>query len=398
MSKLKLRRLGVGLLAALMVGASGCAPTTQTLNREPLATPAGPVMGTPAEGATPVPTAAPTEAPTPTPMPDIKTVEYDGPIYHIFTHCLIAFPDIAYNDTNKGMLDTDCVTPLEYKRMLQQLYDNNFVIIDIHDTFQTVEENGETKVKKKKPTVPEGKKPLIMSVDDIVYDPKKRGDGMVDKIALDENGKLCAAMVNDADGTETYYYDNELIPILESFIEEHPDFAPFGDRPMLAVTGFAGILGYRTQHDSPNRDAEIEKVKPVVAALKEKGWTFGTHSYGHRHTDKMEFSLLQDDTQKVLDEVVPLVGDIDVYFYPYGASVKPGSEKHDYLVSKGFKMFCGVGGKPFFREDGNSVFMDRQVLDGYSVRHYQETFSGFLDVDSIIDTEWRSKKELAPYS
>lgn len=393
MSKLTLRRLGVGLLATLMLGAAGCSPSTQTLDRKPLATPNGPVMGIPGEGATPVPTAGPTEAPTPSPTPQVATVEYTGPVYHLFTHCLIAFPDVAYNDTYKGRLDTDCVTPLEYQRMLQQLYDNNFVLINIHDTYETYDDNGTTKVRKKNPKVPEGKKPLVMSVDDIVYDPKKRGDGMVDKITLDENGKLCAAVVND-DGSETLYYDNELVPIMESFIEEHPDFAPFGDRPMLAVTGFAGILGYRTNRESANREAEIEKVKPVVEALKAKGWTFGTHSYGHRHTDKMDFSLLQDDTEKVLKEVVPLVGDIDVYYYPYGASVKPGSEKHDYLVSKGFKMFCGVGGKPFFREDGNSVFMDRQVLDGYSVRHYQKTFAGFLDVDSIIDTQWRSKKDL----
>ena len=73
MSKLKLRRLGVGLLAALMIGASGCAPTTQTLNREPLATPAGPVMGTPAEGATPGPTAAPPPAAPPPPQPPKTT-------------------------------------------------------------------------------------------------------------------------------------------------------------------------------------------------------------------------------------------------------------------------------------------------------------------------------------
>ena len=34
-----------------------------------------------------------------------------------------------------------------------------------------------------------------------------------------------------------------------------------------------------------NRQAEIEAVKPVIERLKETGWTFGSHTWGHIRLD-----------------------------------------------------------------------------------------------------------------
>ena len=66
-------------------------------------------------------------------------------------------------------------------------------------------------------------------------------------------------------------------PILDEFVYEHPDFSLNGAKAIFSLTGYCGILGYRTQDDrdiaadSPDRPAfdayrasEIEAVKPVI--------------------------------------------------------------------------------------------------------------------------------------
>ncbi len=47
-------------------------------------------------------------------------VEYSGPIEHLFTHCLIAYPELAPDS-----YWVDCITPYEFKRVLQSLYEND---------------------------------------------------------------------------------------------------------------------------------------------------------------------------------------------------------------------------------------------------------------------------------
>ena len=39
---------------------------------------------------------------------------------------------------------------------------------------------------------------------------------------------------------------NDVLTILEDFIEAHPDFSYRGARGTIAVTGYNGIFGYRT--------------------------------------------------------------------------------------------------------------------------------------------------------
>lgn len=64
------------------------------------------------------------------------------------------------------------------------------------------------------------------------------------KIVLDENGKPTCEYIQ-ADGTTvTGAYD--CIPLLDQFLEEHPDGAYHGARGTIALTGYNGILGYRT--------------------------------------------------------------------------------------------------------------------------------------------------------
>ena len=174
-------------------------PVTPTPSDDPVTpTPSDdPVTPTPSDDpVTPTPEPTPTPTPTPTPVEPVKTVEVSAKnVRHVFTHCLI-------NDPKKGCgydgapLDVDCLTVSEFEKLLQSLYDNDFVLIDINDMY-VVDENGKAKLADTV-TVPEGKKPLVVSIDDVVYDPRKRGSGMIDRLVI-ENGTIMGLPKNLTD-------------------------------------------------------------------------------------------------------------------------------------------------------------------------------------------------------
>ena len=64
-------------------------------------------------------------------------------------------------------------------------------MININDCYENI--NGVTC--KKKIRLPIGKKALILSFDDVNYDSKKIGKGMVDKIILDQSGNIATQTV-----------------------------------------------------------------------------------------------------------------------------------------------------------------------------------------------------------
>ncbi|MBC8543359.1 polysaccharide deacetylase family protein [Bianquea renquensis] len=314
-----------------------------------------------------------------------ELVEYTGPVEHVFTHCLIAFPELCYSSPSMTKsLDTDCVTPHEFALILENLYEKGYILIDIN---LLLDESGEGD-RVAKLMLPKGKKPLVLSVDDVVYDARKMHTGMVDKLVVDDRGRVLS-YTKTAAGDEIYSYENEVFPIVDSFVREHPDFSFQGARGTLCLTGFQGIFGYRTQTGAPegtDREAEKEGALQVVAALKEEGWNFASHGYGHYHMDQIEYSKVEYDTASWQAEVASLVGPTKVMVWPYGGHVRSG-KIHELLYDTGFRIFCGVGAKPYLaREpDGLGIFQDRKALDGYSLRNRREMYLYLFDTEEVWD-------------
>lgn len=315
-------------------------------------------------------------------------VKYSGPIEHVFTHCLIAFPELCYSSPSMtASLDEDCVTPYEFKKMFQALYEKDYILIDINSL---VTEKDDGSVELSDIYVPHGKKPLIFSIDDVTYDSRKMHTGMVDKLIVDENGRVCTYTMHN-DGTEVISYDNEIFPIIDNFVREHPDFTYRGARGTLCHTGFDGVFGYRTQStplegENVDRESEIEEAKKVAAALKAEGWTFASHSYGHANMPSASLDYIKEDTDNWIEEVTAIIGETQVMVWPYGAHIREG-ESHDYLYESGFRIFCGVGVQPFlsYEPDGNSVFIDRKSLDGYALRNRRDKYLYLFDTEEVWD-------------
>lgn len=337
--------------------------------------------------------AEPTPEPTPVPTPTPNLVEYTGTVEHIFFHPLVADPSLAFDGDNMSDgFDDWFVTVGEYKKILQSVYDKGFVLVDINSVFsETTAADGTKRMQKNKLMLPEGKKPLIISYDDVNYYDYMRENGVVWKLVLNDQGEI-ASLSYDKDGKEIISQDNDIITILNSFVKEHPDFSFNGAKACIGLTGFEGILGYRTQADSPNRQSEIEAVKPIVAKLKEEGYTFASHSWGHINMTGASLTRIKADTQKWLDEVEPLIGSTQILIYPFGARVdEKNSPEFQYLQSCGFRVFCSVGVESYVkvRTDTDAVCLDRRHPDGTTLRHGRKRYLDLYDAKDILDLSVR---------
>lgn len=350
----------------------------------------------------------------PTVMPEggsrdgVTYAAYDGIVEHLFFHPVVAYPELAFDgDAQADGIDDFMVTADEYRAILQSVYDRGYVLVDIADVWsETTDENGNAKMVKNTLYLPEGKKPLILSFDDTNYYEYMLSNGFAWKLVIGEDGKI-ASYGKDPQGAEVISRDLDAVPILDKFVEEHPDFSPFGAKGCLSLTGYEGILGYRTQTDTKswteaqeqNRQKEREAVKPIIAELKRTGWTFGSHTWGHIRLGTKSLETIQADTKRWFDEVGSLVGPTTILFYPHGE--RPDGDDwqktgpvFQYLQSQGFRVFCSVGINSFsyIKKDISAVICDRLHPDGTTLRGSDKVigwYSQFYDARDIIDLDVR---------
>ncbi|ALS26349.1 glycoside hydrolase/deacetylase [Paenibacillus sp. 32O-W] len=322
---------------------------------------------------------------------DEGLVPYDGVVEHLFFHPLIAYPELAFDgDAMSDGYNNYFTTVPEFKRMLEALYERDFILVDLNDVYEEKKVNGKLKLTKKTMMLPPGKKPLVISIDDLNYYEYMIENGNVFKLVLDEDGNV-ATWSKTPDGEEIVSRDNEIVPILDLFVEEHPDFSFRGAKGVLALTGYEGVLGYRTQSGSPDRESEIAAAKPVIERLKETGWVFGSHSYGHINVPNVSLTRLKQDTAKWKREVGSLVGDTALFIYPYGARVDPGDAKFDFLVASGYKVLSAVGPTSYTKVQGGAYTMDRRHMDGIALIEQQKTLADLFDPDAVLDRDNRPR-------
>ncbi len=92
----------------------------------------------------------------------------------------------------------------------------------------------------------------MLSLDDLSYYHSYDGRGIASKMVLDENGKPTCEYIQDDGTVVTGAYD--CVTALVRFLEEHPDAAYHGAKGTIALTGYDGILGYRTDSAYKTRE------------------------------------------------------------------------------------------------------------------------------------------------
>ena len=311
-------------------------------------------------------------------------VLYQGPIEHIFFHDLIIYPELAFDSDHKqNFYDSYFVTIDEFRKILEELYANQYILINAETLWKESIENGNPNIDINSHYLPEGKKPLVISVDDVNYYNADEEHGLGQKLVLDGENKFATVCLTP-EGKQIIRYDADVVTILEAFIEINPDFSWNGAKAVLGFTGFEGILGYDTHlPSSSDYKQEREEAQKVVNKLKELGWVFASHSYHHRDIVKNTFDFLVYDTERWLGEVGCITGKTQIYLYPYGANPGYLSTKYKYLVSRGFKLMCEVGSFIHVVKANGGLSQGRRQMDGMAFEH-KHKLKALFDVDKVI--------------
>ena len=328
-------------------------------------------------------------------------------ITHVFFHTLIKDTARAFDgDSDSNGYNQYMTTIDEFNKIIQSMYDKGYVLVSPHD-MAVVNDDGT--MSRGKIMLPEGKIPFVLSEDDVSYYHYMDGDGFATKLVIDDNGDI-KCEYKKADGT-VVTGDYDVVPILDSFIKEHPDFSYHGRKGILAMTGYDGVLGYRTdgaykskknlQDDqkaflkaNPDFDynKEVKAAKKVAKAMKKDGWEFASHTWGHRNATSSTAAELKTDNKKWEKYVAPILGKTDMIIFAFGADIgdwegyTSDNAKYEYYKSRGYRYFCNVDSSQYFVQITSEYFRQgRRNLDGYRMYYNPDMLSDLFDVSEVWD-------------
>ena len=344
-------------------------------------------------------------------------------VTHVFFHTLIMDTSKAFDgDSREKGYNQVMTTKDEFMKILQSMYERGFVLVRLHDVaYEVTAEDGSRHFQEGDIMLPEGKKPFVMSQDDVCYYEYMDGDGFASRMIIGEDGKPTNEMKMDDGSVSVGSYD--LVPLLDDFIKEHPDFSYRGAKACIAFTGYNGILGYRTdsayntdeykaEHPDFNFEEERANAAKVVQCLRDDGFEIASHSWGHRNMGTIPMDKFREDTDKWANEVETLTGPCDIILFPFGSDIgdwhpyDTSSERFQYLYNKGFRYFCNVDSSQYFVQIGDDYMRQgRRNLDGYRM-YYDLPESGvggdhlsdLFDVNEVFDRSRPTPVPTYPYS
>lgn len=311
---------------------------------------------------------------------------------------LVSDPDRAFKDATYGSsYNQNFITVAEFSAILPQLYENGYILIRMSDIT-----DGNTV---KELYLPNGKKPLIITQTQVNYNtymidsdgdklPDKGGDGFASKLIVDENGNLACEMVDSTGQTVSGSFD--LVPILDAFVETHPDFSYKGAKAILAVTGYDGLFGYRTNASAAETfdlNKEADGAAKILQALQNNGYEIACYTYGNIGYGVSDIEQIKEDLNKWNAEVSPILGNVNMLVFARNSDISTisaayGGEKFSVLQNAGFTQYIGfcTDGKTWFTAANDHIRQGRILVSGANLMHHADWFSGIFDAASVLDS------------
>lgn len=307
----------------------------------------------------------------------------EGPQQTLASADVLTVPHLSFDTlvVNAEAAGSDGMTVEEFNEILQLLYDNDYILVSVRDLANVTEQkDGSVTIAAKDLELPEGKKPLVLSQNDVSYPLTLPAGGYASKLLADESGNLVSEYHQPDGTTVTGAYD--VISCLEAFLEEHPDFSWQGSRGIIGVTGQSGILGYRTDelfgksaeegniyadYGTFDTASETASAQAVLNVLKEKGWEIASQGYsGISYAS--EYALVVSDMDQWKQKTEPVVGSTDLLLYPQGTDIaswkdySSDDQKYTYLKEQGFDFFFNIDSRnPYWVQIRSDYFRQGRI-------------------------------------
>lgn len=329
-------------------------------------------------------------------------------IPNLAVQMLIAdLPRALANPDYGARFNRNYITTTEFSNMLQQLYDNGYMLISPYDlAAETQGPDGKTTLAPAAVYLPADKKPIILTqlgcnyftyIVDSDGDglPDKDGSGMPYRLALDEKGNLVSQMVDAAGNELAGSYD--FVTILNDFVAAHPDFSYRGARGVLAVTGYDGLFGYRTDPETAEKisqqfyDAQLAEVKPVIEKLRADGFDIACMSYDYVNYASLSAGDIGRDLERWNQEVLPLLGPVDMMVLPYedlsGRDLYAG-ERYEAVASAGFRFFMAKSGtEPWGQLTEHYARISFLPVTGGELHGAPEIYADYFRAADVLDPQ-----------
>ena len=330
-------------------------------------------------------------------------------ILNLSFNMLMADPARAFaNEEYSTSFQKNYVTLVEFSNILDQLYANGYILVKPEDFVTTQFNDDGSAVYTSAPIyLPSGKKPVIITQTNVNYDKyliDGDGDGLADangcgfasKLVVDASGNIQNEYV-DANG-QTLYGAYDLIPILDAFVETHPDFSYKGARAVIAVSGHEGVFGYRTNADAEielGMDAyqqEIANATEIANILRSNGYELACYTYENIGYGLLTLEEIQTDIGLWVNEVKPIVGDVKTMVFAQNSDLSDGliymGDKHNALQSEGFCYYLGfcTDGAPWTIIVDDYVRQGRVMVNGTNLYNNASYFEGLFDASTVLDT------------
>jgi hypothetical protein len=294
----------------------------------------------------------------------------------------MSFPEKALDSKNNNstIFDETKITPDEFKNILEELYKNDYILININHLF-FIENNV---IYPSTLLLPKNKKPVILSFNNVSYKSSCQNLGGIDKIIIDRNNQF-ATYTTKKSIQDRVMHDNEFIPILESFINYHPDFSHMSARGIIFCTGENGLLGYETHSKNSSAKHETKRVFEIVNKLKYNGWSFGCNNYKYVYEDTLTDLQFAKDLSLWQKEIQTIIGHTPLYAYPYGTHSTTNDSKQQILLNNNFKIFFTNSMKTSLTLFKNILLMTRKPVNGITLRNNYEDFSELFNCEKVYD-------------
>lgn len=134
---------------------------------------------------------------------------YTKTVPHLFLHQMIPFPQVAFAQAKAVRDDFDdwYLTKIETMRLMDQLRERDYILVDLFKVFTMIDgqmaPNPDFRV-------PRGKKPIIISIDDLSFNRFLLGKGFADRIIVDEQGLLSTEGKDPETGKALITRDNSI--------------------------------------------------------------------------------------------------------------------------------------------------------------------------------------------
>lgn len=318
-----------------------------------------------------------------------EMIIYKGEVEYLCFHPLILNNKVNFKDKNHNKIYNLFLTVDEFKGCLNKLYENDYILVDIFDVYKQVYKDGKFKIQRKDLKVPKGKKPFVLFVDDLSYNQNMIKFTSSKLVYNDNYDKVMSV---DYENEKSVLHENEeIITILNKFIEDNPSFSLNNARGIISLTGVEGVFGYNTGKNVRRTDANVEilrrlskdifEAKKVADKLKKDGWRFACHTYDNINFKNITLDCVKNDIENWFRYVSNIVGSTDIFVYPRGNSINENDERFKYLNDNGFNIFC-LTGNVLNKESfviKNHVNIYRKVISYETIKNNKNDFYKIFD-------------------